>query len=101
MEENKVDKTPFETLLPKQETPFTPVLVEQQPVKEEKEEFSKITPSNEEEKSEKKRDSFIQEPLFQPSFLNLEEDKQVKKDVGKKPQVLLPPPNPMPKKKAN
>ena len=100
MEENKVEETPFEKLLPKQETPFTPVVVEQQPVEEKKVRVSNVTPSKkEEEKVEKKTDSFIQEPLFQPSFLNLEEDKQVNKNVGKKPQVLLPPPNLMPEKK--
>lgn len=102
-EKVQTEEKPFQTIVPEAEN-FKPLTIEE---KEEApiqiEEPSKVEDKTEKAAEEKKeteedkKEEVVQPPLFSPTFLPPDEDKEIL--ISEKPKIHLPPLNPLPKKK--
>ncbi|MCX7831129.1 MAG: hypothetical protein N2445_08780, partial [Acidobacteria bacterium] len=89
-ESKEEEKPPFQAIVPEQET-FKPLIIEEK---------TEPTAQPEEmvvEEVKKEKEEIVQPPLFSPTFLPPEEDKEIV--LPEKPKIHLPPPQPLPRKR--
>lgn len=95
-EESKAEEKPFQTIVPEAET-FKPLTIEEKEDLPKEEESVEKVVEEAKKVEEDKKEEVIQPPLFNPTFLPPEEDKEIV--VAEKPKIHLPPLNPLPKQK--